>query len=173
MLSGSTGGTKGAVIGGRNLPRILGPKTVFPHISNELKAGIENSYEFHPLHGGRTAIGFEATLLPMMCETIIDASKAGDLKNEEAVKTAEILLRGFARIGIIALVDEATGFQELRDREALQKILDKYLLKEFAAWSGRLDKCDPRMIGLRITRITGFAFLNQESTKLVVFRGNL
>ena len=44
-------------------------------------------------------------------------------------------MRGFARVGIIALVDEATGYQELRDRAALQEILDRYLRKEFAAWA--------------------------------------
>jgi hypothetical protein len=42
-----------------------------------------------------------------------------------------------AKVGIIALVDEVTGYQEVRDREALQKILELYLLKEFAAWAKR------------------------------------
>ena len=46
-------------------------------------------------------------------------------------------MRGLATIGIIALVDEATGFQETRDRMALQAILDKFLRKEFAAWAKR------------------------------------
>jgi len=32
---------------------------------------------------------------------------------------AEILIRGFAHIGIIALIDEATGYQYDRDHEAL------------------------------------------------------
>jgi hypothetical protein len=39
--------------------------------------------------------------------------------------------------GIIALIDEVTGYQEIRDREALQQILDKYLRKEYAAWAKR------------------------------------
>ncbi|MCI0560880.1 MAG: P63C domain-containing protein, partial [Nitrososphaera sp.] len=38
---------------------------------------------------------------------------------------------------IIALVDEATGFQAIRDREALQEILDRFLRKELAAWAKR------------------------------------
>ena len=42
------------------------------------------------------------------------------------------MLNSFAKIGVIALVDEATGYQELRDKQALQKILDSYLLKEYA-----------------------------------------
>ena len=46
-----------------------------------------------------------------------------------------MLMRGLAHIGIIALVDEATGYQEVRDREALQALLDRYLRKELAAWA--------------------------------------
>ena len=137
-LGGSIGGlVKSEDNGGRNLPRILGTKYVKPYVSSELMAGAKNAYEFHPLHGGRTAFGYEATLLPLICETIIDADKAGVIKNKEAVKLAETLLRGFARVGIIALVDEATGYQEIRDKLALQAILDKYLRKEFAAWAKR------------------------------------
>jgi hypothetical protein len=46
-------------------------------------------------------------------------------------------MRALAHVGIIALVDEATGYQELRDRFALQAILDQYLRKELAAWAKR------------------------------------
>lgn len=42
-------------------------------------------------------------------------------------KKAEILVRGLATIGIIALVDEATGYQDIRARKALNQILDKFI----------------------------------------------
>ena len=135
-LGGSIGGVvKDEKIGGRSLPRILGTSAVKPFISNELMAGAKNAYEFHPLHGGRTAFGYEATLLPMICETIVDADRAGVLKNKEAAKVADVLLRGFARVGIIALVDEATGYQEVRPRDALQVYIEKIVRKELAAWA--------------------------------------
>ena len=47
----------------------------------------------------------------------------------------EILMRGFARVGLIALIDEATGYQEVRDRLALQELLNKYLTDEWAKWT--------------------------------------
>lgn len=47
---------------------------------------------------------------------------------------SEILVRSFAKVGIIALVDEATGYQEIRDRLALQKILEMYIAKELRPW---------------------------------------
>ena len=53
------------------------------------------------------------------------------------MRACELLMRGLAHVGIIALVDEATGFQQIRDRDALQAILDAYLRKELAAWAKR------------------------------------
>jgi hypothetical protein len=47
----------------------------------------------------------------------------------------QILVQGFAQVGIVALVDEATGYQAIRDRQALQEILDRFLRKELAAWA--------------------------------------
>jgi len=46
----------------------------------------------------------------------------------------EILVRGFARIGIIALVDEATGYQSDRAKDALAKILEAFIDKELQPW---------------------------------------
>lgn len=107
--------------------------------NHDLTARIASPIEFQPVRGGRSAFGYEATVLADLCDMILAARKKGVLSpiQERFAEQAEILLRGFARVGIIALVDEATGFQEVRDRYALQEILDKYLRKEFAAWAKR------------------------------------
>jgi hypothetical protein len=47
------------------------------------------------------------------------------------------LLRAFARVGIVALVDEATGFQDIRARDDLHKILEAYIAKELLPWTKR------------------------------------
>jgi hypothetical protein len=44
------------------------------------------------------------------------------------------LIRGFARVGIIALVDEATGFQRDRAKDALTRILEAFIAKELRPW---------------------------------------
>lgn len=105
----------------------------------DLVARINNPIEFQPLRGGRSAFGYEATVLADFCDLLLEARKKNLLTpiQERYADTAEILVRGFARVGIIALVDEATGYQEVRDRHALQEILDTYLRKEFAAWAKR------------------------------------
>jgi hypothetical protein len=63
----------------------------------------------------------------------------GDVpENYKHIVTAcDALMRGLAQVGIVALVDEATGYQDYRDRQALQAILDKFLRKELAAWAKR------------------------------------
>ncbi len=108
----------------------------------ELAARVAKPIEFRPVRGGRTAFGYEATILPDICDLILEA-RHRDLLNDPSgawqriADRCEILVRGLARVGIIALVDEATGYQEVRDKLALQEILDQYLLKEFAAWAKR------------------------------------
>lgn len=52
-------------------------------------------------------------------------------------QVCEVLLRGFAAVGIVALVDEATGYQADRDRQELHKILEAYISKELLPWTKR------------------------------------
>jgi len=47
---------------------------------------------------------------------------------------AEALLRSFASVGIIALIDEATGYQDHRTKEALHEILEKLIQKNLRPW---------------------------------------
>ena len=88
---------------------------------------------------GHLAEGYKAELLPSICDVYLDAREDGVLTiHQKAIaRKCETLVRGFARVGIIALVDEATGYQEIRDRAALKEILDKYLLAEHAKWARR------------------------------------
>jgi hypothetical protein len=88
---------------------------------------------------GSKAYGYKAELLPKVCEVYLKARDAGVLMKNQLrfAKACDILIRGLAHVGIVALVDEATGYQEVRDRLALQEILDKFLRKEFAAWAKR------------------------------------
>ena len=63
---------------------------------------------------------------------------------------AEILMRGLAHVGIVALVDEATGYQVVRDRRELHKILGAYIAKELLPWTKRFpDEFYQQMFRLR------------------------
>jgi hypothetical protein len=100
--------------------------------SKWFKSLINSEYElehFEPVvcyKGGQKINGYEATTLVDVCNVMLDARKNGHIKTERqgiVAKQAEILIRSFAKIGIIALVDEATGYQYEREEDALQSIL--------------------------------------------------
>jgi len=85
---------------------------------------------------GQIAYGYEATVLADICEAVLAAREAGLLQKqqEHIADRCEILMRGFARVGIIALVDEVTGYQEVRAREALEEILRNFISAELLKW---------------------------------------
>jgi hypothetical protein len=89
-------------------------------------------------HGaiGVIAHGYEASALADMCDVILDARKARVLRPRQIhyADYCEILLRSFARVGIIALVDEATGYQYDRPRRDLEEQLKKYLSENLRRW---------------------------------------
>jgi P63C domain len=103
--------------------------------SEKLKPGTLNPVEFRT-PDGRRMLGYEATLLADICDAVLEARKHGALteKQQHIAAQCEILVRGFARVGIIALVDEATGYQDDRARDALAKILEAFVAKELRNW---------------------------------------
>ena len=111
-----------------------------PFVSEEL-ADSTKPFIFQVPSGSR-AYGFRAELLPQVCEVYLKARDARALlKSQQRFATAcDILMRGLAHVGIFALIDEATGYQEVRDKKALQAILDRYLRHEFAAWAKRFPE---------------------------------
>lgn len=87
-------------------------------------------------HGGKPADGYEATILPDLCAVIIKAGVQGLLhaRVQHITERCALLQHGFATVGIIALVDEATGFDRVRPRDALAKILEAFVAKELRPW---------------------------------------
>lgn len=124
---------------GGNVPFYIGAKTLIPFIPNELLVLVQEPIPYQHGQGGGVAHGIEASALPAVCDVWLKAREAGALTEPQKVvaQKAEILMRGLAHIGVVALVDEATGYQEVRDKLALQSILDRFLAKELAAWAKR------------------------------------
>lgn len=120
-----------------NMPAFLTAKNLKPFVSKDLEV-TSSQIEFRTARGAK-AFGYPAELLPKVCDVFLDADEANALTHgqKHIAAQARILIRGLAHIGILALVDEATGYQEVRDRLALQAILDRFLRKELAAWAKR------------------------------------
>ena len=105
--------------------------------TKHLTARLVSPIEFQPPTGGRTAYAYPADLLVDVCELILDAYQAKSLhkQQEHIARRAYVLVRGLTRLGIIGLVDEATGYQEIRAKKALATILEKYIAKELQPWT--------------------------------------
>lgn len=104
--------------------------------SMALAEKLRNPIAFRAPGQGSPANGYEATVLADLCDVILAARAEGILQKqqEHIANQAEVLVRGFARVGIIALVDEATGYQKDRAKDALAKILEAYVAKELQPW---------------------------------------
>lgn len=124
------------------IPTFLDAAALKPYLSDELLTSTTPVY--FTTGNGVKKVGYDATALPAVAEVYLKwrddlhargASVPGT--HAHIVHACDLVMRGLARVGIIALVDEATGYQEIRDRRALQAILDQFLRKEFAAWAKR------------------------------------
>ncbi|SNT37119.1 P63C domain-containing protein [Tardiphaga sp. OK246] len=133
MAWGSRGSGGG---GGVGLAGFLNGSRLSPFVSKELLAVVDNPIRFRHTSGGGIAFGYPATILADLCDLVLAARKAGALQKqqEHIADRCEILVRGFARVGIIALVDEATGFQYDRTRNSLARILEAFVAKELQPW---------------------------------------
>ena len=52
---------------------------------------------------------------------------------------ASAIKNALAETGVIALIDEATGYQDVRNRMALQEVFEAVLQRELAAWAKRFQ----------------------------------
>lgn len=120
-----------------NLPAFLTAQNLKAFIPKDLEV-TSSQIEFRTINGNK-AYGYSADLLPAVVSVFLDADRAGVLvaAQKHIAERAFILAKALMNVAITALVDEATGYQEVRDKQALQAILDKYLRKEFALWAKR------------------------------------
>lgn len=117
-----------------NLPNFIDARNLSPFIPSDLNDVLE-PVEFVNMRGQRVQ-GYRAELLQMVCDVYLDAREADALtpSQERIAAQAEVLIRGFARVGIISLVDEATGYQRDRASDALATILRAFIAKELQPW---------------------------------------
>lgn len=136
----------------------------------DLPARVNSPIRFVPPHGGNLGDGYEATILPDLCAVIIEAHQknALDKRLNRIAERAAILQHGFATVGIIALVDEATGYQKDRARDALARILEAFVAKELQPWVKKF----PAEFYEGMCRLRGLPF-DPSSVKRPLYFGHL
>jgi hypothetical protein len=141
------------------IPFFLQAEVLKPHINNELL--VSTAPIFFRDKSGKKSVGYDASLLPAVAEVYLKLrdSYLAEGRNipsqyRHIIMACDAVMRGLARVGIVALVDEATGYQEVRDKVALQKILDKYLSAEKAKWA----KTFPDDFYRKLFKVRGLAY---------------
>ncbi len=127
-LGFSSGGGKD---GARKIPSFLQSLSKKGLQINGLDVRADSPFDFL-LPGSRSiATAYEATILVDICDTVFAAKNAGIIADGSPYfLQCETLVRGLARVGIVALVDEVTGYQRDRSKDALSTILEQFVAKE-------------------------------------------
>ena len=154
---------------GSRLARYLTQKTLKPFLYKGKEVG-----HFEPLicyKGDSKINGFEATILVDVCDGVLEARKNIKLSaRQEIIATqCEILLRSFAKIGIIALIDEATGYQYEREEAELQSILQTFISDEILKWQETFQLSFYK----EIFRLWGVPFTAENIKRKPMFIGKL
>jgi hypothetical protein len=124
---------------GNRLDRYLSQKSLQPFI---LQGKKPDHYDPIICYDGNKKInGFEATILVDFGDGMLEARKNINLspRQEIIANQCEILMRSFAKVGIISLIDEATGYQKARE-QTLQAILKLYISEEILQWQKTFHK---------------------------------
>jgi hypothetical protein len=143
---------EGKQTAGTRLSRYFGQKSLKPFIFKDKEPD-----HFEPIicyKGDSKINGYEATILAD--DSFLEARKHIHLspRQEVIAQQCEILIRAFAKVGIIALVDEATGYQHEREKDELQKILKAYISEELMIWQKRF----PDVFYKELFRLNGWDF---------------
>jgi hypothetical protein len=159
---------KAAESDGTLLPLFLAPSNLSNLVDESLRAGPLRPINYQD--GRSLERGYEAELLPAVCDVWLKAREKGLLQRQQLDKAqkAEILMRALAHVGITALVDEATGYQEVRDRLALQAILERYIKDEWAKWTRRF----PSDFYRHLFRLKGIPFPPSAGTQKPMYVGH-
>jgi hypothetical protein len=116
-----------------NIPAFMDAQNLQKHVDQEL-IGLIKPIQYQD--GTALKTGYNALILPALCDMYLKARRAGDLaaKQKLLAEKAEILQSSFAKVGMIALIDEATGFQRDRKHDALRLLLSKYIAEGLQKW---------------------------------------
>ncbi|MFL6163847.1 MAG: P63C domain-containing protein [Jatrophihabitantaceae bacterium] len=150
------------VHGGGDLASYIQVESLRPYFPRQLE---DELIQFH-LDGvtHKKVQGITAETFLNICRAYQGAFNEGQLKTErqkEIARVAGAFLAACARIGLDALIDEATGYQYERAEDALQVKLRAYLEEEMRPW----EKTFPDELWKEFGRLTGWKGTIQQRPK--------
>jgi len=128
----------GAITGNKKggLERYFDAKNLESYVPEKYKGESWDQGVIKFQYNGNEAHGLEATDLIDICNMYIAARNDGVLlKNQtHLAKRSDIIVNAFAKTGVIAVIDEATGYQTYRKKDALRLIVEAYIIEEARKW---------------------------------------
>jgi hypothetical protein len=128
---------------------------------------IENPQNFRrvgtdPGNIGPVVDGYEGTVLIDVCVAIIEAKKQDLLSPSQEFLSvqAEIIIRSAAKLGIIALIDEAVGFAD-KAKDEYRRLFQEFIRNEFAQW----EKEFPDKFADMLYKLYGFKRFDKSNTR--------
>lgn len=114
-------------------PFFLTTPGLIPYITEDLLT-LAQPIEY--VDGNKLVDGYDANILFEICNLYLQARRDSALNTrlEDWGKQSEIIITAFAKVGIIALIDEATGFQYDRKHDALRILLEQYISEGLQKW---------------------------------------
>ncbi len=151
--------------GGNAFIKTLSGKGIGSEVDKKLWKKIDKPIVFKGL-GPDPAHGYEAEILVDVCKAVARAGNAGKLvaAQESMLHQATAIINALATVGIVALIDEATGYQGERSPEALRLLVDAYIAKEMREW----EKQFPDDFYIHLNRVYGSDPFIQRSQGAVV-----
>ena len=127
-----------AYAGGSNLAKLLDSPYLKSDRIRQLIRDVSTPIKFVN-HFGTVTHGYEGITVVELCKALMEVRRVGGMPPwaKDYVDAAEMIVISLAKTGIVALIDEATGYQARRNKDALQRLFDVFLLKEYAAWAKR------------------------------------
>lgn len=122
---------------GQWLSRFVNKESILPFFSAGVLEQLNTPIQFiRPDAGGSQSVtyGYEATLLIDVIDAVIDANRAGVEIEQIVVESSFILSKALKKVSIIALIDEATGYQYDREKRELQAIVKALISDEILQW---------------------------------------
>lgn len=138
----------------RGVPIFLSANNLTPYLEDVFVMGPTEI--FYKTSDGRKLKGYDASILPEACKVYVKADDDNALQEQQKPIAAvcRTILYGLATVGIIALVDDATGYVEQRNRTELQKILEKYISEELREWTKKF----PNEFFKQVYRLHGWEY---------------
>lgn len=137
-----------------NRPAFVDAKNLQPFIGDGLDA-VLTTIKYISINDNITE-GYNAEILPKLCKVYLDARENKKLVTQQLplARASEILLIALSKVGITALVDEATGYQYEREQDELQQILKAYISEELLPWQKKF----PDIFYKELFRLNGWDF---------------